>query len=148
MCSKTHFSTYPDVEVGDSSSPRCKHLAISSLCQQSSTLSFKVYSTDSRLQHSSTRAIHIMISRDAALSLSHTHAYKWGPLMRYHFVIYHAVLQDVSPLPKHQQPPQHRPCLVLPLRLHTSERSNKHITDTGGLESHFINARKKLCFFI
>lgn len=55
----------------------------------------------------------------------HAHTHTWGgPLMRYHFVISHAVLQDVSPLPKRQQQPQLCPCLVFPSRLHTPPRSH------------------------
>lgn len=54
--------------------------------------------------------------------------------MRYHFVIQHAVLQDVSVLPERQHPPQLHLCLVFPPRLHTSWST---LGDGGGMAATF-----------
>lgn len=57
-------------------------------------------------------------------SFSHTHTHSHTrivSLMRYHFVIYHAAQQDVSPPLMHQRQQQFCPCLCSPSRLQQAQ---------------------------
>lgn len=55
-------------------------------------------------------------------SFSHTHSHtRVVSLMRYHFVIYHAAQQDVSPPLMHQRQQQFCPCLCSPSRLQQAQ---------------------------
>lgn len=71
-------------------------------------LRFKAYSTNGTPQRAPMKArAHrgLWGSVQACKHARHT----WGcPVMRYHFVVYHAALQEASP------PPQLRPCRVFP----------------------------------
>lgn len=56
------------------------------------------------------------------LFLAHTHSHtRVVSLMRYHFVIYHAAQQDVSPPLMHQRQQQFCPCLRSPSRLQQAQ---------------------------